>query len=575
MPNSTSRRFRNARWPDLPLEEMKRLDARLARLGRGLGAMRLRVGEGLLHLDTAGGVKALGYPNIESYCREALGRTGRWGTDVRVLARRLAILPKCREAVVAGRLTTSMVELVARVATPLDEAEWVERAETMTVRAMRAELTRRRIETMDDTAPERVSIQATVNQLDAWAFERAKLMVEAVSGAKGEDAIEAMLAEGLTEILAQVPDFDLPSTLTPAGVELLRSERADDRALQDASEASLEALTPMEPASYEPEPEIEWPADPRQIDARLRLAAQDLAWRDLEMAVLGKRCEDHGLWLHFGYWSWDHYCRDRIGVAPNVMASRLALAKRMTGMAGIASALADGRIGFESAATIARVANPSTVDAWVERAATRTVKHLREEVAAVELIARAEGRLVNTCVPPDDETLEAVRELERSVLTEVSGGRMSGGGAEARQDDFAVDSCELPVTAVRLSLTEDMGRFWRALEGIHAGLGGGAETFVAFLARAVARSWAGVLDNDVAYAGIYRRDRWRCASPVCSSRNVTPHHVQFRAHGGSDLPGNIISLCERCHLELVHEGRLRVKGTAPHGLRWSALAWAA
>ena len=32
--------------------------------------------------------------------------------------------------------------------------------------------------------PERVSIQATVNQLDAWAFERATLMVEAVSGAK-------------------------------------------------------------------------------------------------------------------------------------------------------------------------------------------------------------------------------------------------------------------------------------------------------------------------------------------------------------------------------------------------------
>jgi len=537
--------------------------------------MRLRVGEGLLRLDAAGGVKALGYPNIESYCREALGRTGRWGTDVRGLARRLSVLPKLRAALVSGRLTSSMVELVARVATPLDEVEWVERAATMTVRAMRAELTRRRIETIDDTAPERVSIQTTVDQLDAWAFERAKVMVEAVSGATGEDAIEAMLAEGLTEILAQVPDFDLPSTLTPTGWDLLRSERAEYRALHDAAEGSVEALTPMDPANYGAEAEIEWPSEVTEIDARLRLAVQDLAWRDLELAVLGKRCDDHAVWLRLDYYSWDQYCRDRIGVAPSVMASRLALAKRMTGLREIAIAVADGRIGFESAATIARVANPTTVDAWVERAATRTVKHLREEVAAVELIARAEGRLVNTCVPPDGETLDAVRELERSVLTEVTGGRMSGGTAVTPHDHFAVDSRGLPVTAVRLSLTDEMGRFWRALEGVHAGLAGGSESFVAFLARAVGRSWSGVLAHDVAYADVYRRDRWRCSSPVCRSRNVTPHHVTFRAHGGSDAPDNIVALCEICHLELVHGGRLRVVGAAPDGLRWRAAGWAA
>jgi hypothetical protein len=499
--------------------------------------MRLRVGEGLLRLETVGGVKALGYPNIESYCREALGRNGRWGTDVRGLARRLSILPKLRAAMVTGLLNASMVELVARVATPLDEAEWIAKAATMNVRAMRAELTRRRIETMDDAAPERVSIATTVDQLDAWAFERAKLMVEAVGGVKGEDAIEAMLAEGFTEILAQVPDFDLPSTLTPRGIDELRSERAEYRALREDAEAITNAMIPIEaPPAYTPEPEIDWPDDLAGIDARLRVVAQELAWRDLELAVLGKRCDDHAIWLRHGFASWDHYCRDWIGVAPSVMASRLALAKRMTGLVEIASALADGRIGFESAATIARVSNKATVDAWIERAATRTVKHLREEVAAVELIARAEGRAVDTCVPPDDETLEAVRDLERSVLAEVSDqavGRMSGGTT----DDVAVGS-DLPTSSVRLSLSEDLGRFWRALESVHAGLANGAESFVAFLARATAKSWAGALATDVAYAPIYLRDRWRCASPVCTRRNMTPHHVKFRSHGGGDEAGN-------------------------------------
>ena len=151
---------------------------------------------------------------------------------------------------------------------------------------------------------------------------------------------------------------------------------------------------------------------------------------------------------------------------------------------------------------------------------------------------------------------------------------MSGGAAETT-DDFAVGSCELPVTAIRLSLTEETGRFWRALEGVHAGLAGGTESFVAFLSRAVAQSWSGVLDNDVAYADVYRRDRWRCSSPVCTRKNVTPHHVTFRSRGGSDMPGNITTLCEVCHLELVHGGRLTVTGRAPDGLRWHAAGWAA
>ena len=87
MAASNAERLRIARRPSLPQHEAERIDNRLAHLGRGVGAMRLRVGEGLLRLEAVGGVKALGYPNIESYCREALGRTGRWGSDVRGLAR--------------------------------------------------------------------------------------------------------------------------------------------------------------------------------------------------------------------------------------------------------------------------------------------------------------------------------------------------------------------------------------------------------------------------------------------------------------------------------------------------------
>jgi hypothetical protein len=64
-------------------------------------------------------------------------------------------------------------------------------------------------------------------------------------------------------------------------------------------------------------------------------------------------------------------------------------------------------------------------------------------------------------------------------------------------------------------------------------------------------AWRHVLGTSVAYGHIYIRDRYRCGSPVCKRRDVTPHHLQFRSAGGSDedenwqrcAPGAICSAC--------------------------------
>jgi len=127
-------------------------DNRIATLGRGLGTLRLALGEGLLRLST-GDIQDFGFPTFESYVREALGRTGRWGADVRALARRLRDLPRLRAALASGRLSLSVVELVARLATPDDEADWLDRviARGMNVRQLRAELKDRKLEVRDDT----------------------------------------------------------------------------------------------------------------------------------------------------------------------------------------------------------------------------------------------------------------------------------------------------------------------------------------------------------------------------------------------------------------------------------------
>jgi len=127
-------------------------DDRIATLGRGLGALRFALGEGPLRLST-GDIQDFGFPTFESYVREALGRTGRWGADVRGLVRRLRDLPHLRAPLASGRLSLSVVELVARLATSDDEAEWVDRVTTapgLNVRQLRAELKDRKLEVCDE-----------------------------------------------------------------------------------------------------------------------------------------------------------------------------------------------------------------------------------------------------------------------------------------------------------------------------------------------------------------------------------------------------------------------------------------
>lgn len=67
---------------------------------------------------------------------------------------------------------------------------------------------------------------------------------------------------------------------------------------------------------------------------------------------------------------------------------------------------------------------------------------------------------------------------------------------------------------------------------------------------------------------ILRRDGHRCAVPGCQNNIwLETHHIIFYADGGLTVPENLITLCSGCHTNL-HEGRLHIKGSAPHGLRF-------
>ena len=68
---------------------------------------------------------------------------------------------------------------------------------------------------------------------------------------------------------------------------------------------------------------------------------------------------------------------------------------------------------------------------------------------------------------------------------------------------------------------------------------------------------------------IIARDRYRCAVPGCTRMaGLHRHHLRYRSHGGGDGEENLITLCAFHHLRGVHGGRLRIRGLAPHALRF-------
>src|SRR6188474_1918562 len=99
------------------MEGLQHLDATLASLAREETALRLRLGQ-LLEVIGRGAVFDLGFSSLGAYAVERCERSARWAEAARCLARRLERLPQLRRAMAVAKVSWSMGELLARVATP-------------------------------------------------------------------------------------------------------------------------------------------------------------------------------------------------------------------------------------------------------------------------------------------------------------------------------------------------------------------------------------------------------------------------------------------------------------------------
>jgi hypothetical protein len=560
------RRPERPQRPLCSLERLEALDAELASRAREAGRLRFEMGRGLDLLERTGGDHVLGFSSIQAYALERCERSASWTQKARGLARRLEALPAIADALISGSLNWSMAAVLAVVARPDDADFWLAEASRRTVREMKALAAERQgagsVDALE-AEEEMRTLTLTVPREDAWCFEQAKLLARHLAdGADGTnaDVLFGLVAESTSTLCGELPR----SAIEPADDNAPNPQRAWERELarmRAEAEVRCEAhfCLPRDDQQRPSAARMQWPELPEAIDRQLRELSRELVSREVAYGRTLEAFFSADGWRRLGFATAAQYARERLGTSPSSIKARRHLVKRLDKLTFLADALDRGELGYEAARLVAGIATRATVQAWVERAKERTVRHLREEIDAAELLARwSESPTVE---PPSEAGMRRVEELERAVVTgQISAPHVSPAATTATPANVTLR------LRVRASTASDF-RHWEAIYLRHRSTALRNTTFLRFACELFIDTWR-PRGSEVEYAHIYERDRRRCQSPCCNRRDVTPHHLRFRSHGGDDSDENVTSLCTWCHLEGIHGGQISATPPASN-IRWT------
>jgi hypothetical protein len=571
------RRPERPQSPPCSVERLEALDAELARRAVDAGRLRFEMGRGLDLLERLGGDHALGFSSIEAYALERCERSASWTQKARGLARRLEALPAVAEALISGSLNWSLAAVVASVARPDGADFWLAEASRRTVREMKALALERQgtdeAEVLEAADVAMRTLTLTVPREDAWCFEQAKLLARHLGDGSTAEVVFGLVAESTSTLCSE-----LPST----AIELPDDDSTDRQRAWERELARMRAESEVrcEPRfrhrrNDEPLPtvaRIQWPDQPEAIDQQLRELSREFVSREVAYGRALETFFSADGWRRLGYATAAQYARERLGTSLSSIKAKRHLVKRLGKLRFLADALDRGELGYEAARLVAGVASRETVQAWVDRARERTLRHLREEIDAAELLARWSES--STVVPPSDAGVRRVEELERAVVT----GQISATGSRfgfrclsslGRADDSPATTSPANITLrlrVHASTARDY-RHWEAIYLRHRGTTLRNTTFLRFASLLFTDTWR-PRASEVDYSHIYERDLHRCQSPCCGRRDVTPHHLRFRSQGGDDSDENVTSLCTWCHLQGIHGGQISATPPASD-IRWT------
>ena len=113
------------------------LERTLLRLGRAGVVVERRLAPGLSRIHGRRLYRLLGYVRLADYLTERLGMSLRRCQAILRLERALAALPRLAQALEAGEVSVSKLEVAASAATPVTEAAWLDRARRLPLACLR------------------------------------------------------------------------------------------------------------------------------------------------------------------------------------------------------------------------------------------------------------------------------------------------------------------------------------------------------------------------------------------------------------------------------------------------------
>jgi len=489
------------------------VDALLVRVARGHGALDVAIGEGLEAL--APRKMHLGFATIGDYAREKLGIAASTAQKMVRFAKALRDKPILRAAVWAGNVPVRAAEAVLSKAVGEEEGRWVELARTSSVRALQA-------------AVKGADPPASEEEDEKWGPIRAQVRPE------GMPTVDEAMEVARRVVNAAAPPYKLlealceeflgghepPDFAASCPDDLVAARREESDALKEwlEKESAQWAFLGQPVPIAAPVPGDDVARDPEELDRELRrLAALRDRWDEVvgHLALLFRSMNGA---RRLGFASFEHYCTERLDMAVRSVEQRAALERKLYELPSLRKAMRERRISYEQARLIARHVDGESVDAWIERAETMTCIDLRRELQGIEkaqLCARGEFQVW----------------APRPVAGLVA---MAFGAARKATGRWISDGeCLERIAAHFLDI------------------------------------WKPVVEGRVTPSSkVLQRDNWLCRVPGCSLAADHAHHIDFKSHGGSDEPWNRISLCAAHHLHGVHQGWIKVSGTAPDGLRW-------
>lgn len=380
---------------------------------------------------TAGGWSVFGFARLDDYCRERLGRSGRWLRDLAALGRLLVQHPILATAVTGedgGRPIGRVAALlIGRVVPPARFDQWIANARRMSIRRLRKSIreadfhanpgfphdatttsTQNRPGTdtptfdaawsseeegIDAEDSARVLARLHLPRAVRVAFDEALDLFRCVDGRESSvtSFIEALVAENVgLEGCGDIDENPLNRGQGRALAEDLLARSTNHwshlPAIPSARDEASRALGDL--LSFQSLDRSAGDGDATVLDRQLHHLIRHEDSLSVRLGRLLMEMGERGAWARLRFTGPGHYAEERLRIGRSRAEDRVRVARALRRFSVLRHAYERGLIGLEATLRIVRllgagVADRATEDEWVRHAVITTVKRLRDESRAL------------------------------------------------------------------------------------------------------------------------------------------------------------------------------------------------